>query len=402
MYVESGSASLARSTISNCMATESGGGLYSQGGRTTLSDGTLISGCFAKEEGSSIFLLAGEVAYALPAPAGRWLPNARCEVYREACSYPSCSDNVDWCKQSQACNERGVCRQTACLKHRGDCTLTESDDAIEPSSGQKQEACRRHSEPEKPAACLATVADSWFCQKPTRVQPCNWDPTAGWGGDPSLLGKSLYQLPLLPVEQDFPFPCAAGLRGSTDPKNQSSSACGGPCPPGTASAEGTGACVECEPGTYAANRGQGECTRCPYPLASHVIPNRSRVQNLRQLLRGVRRVWPQHGGDLLGLRSVWNLPADVACTPVARAPDISRRHHHPGPPRRLHKEPAVAKHAKGGALSSLCLPRVEDRARPDPHASSTAAADATWHPHMLWVPSMGSGTVHTSAGFPGG
>ena len=44
VYVRSGSASLARSTISNCIATESGGGLYSAGGRTSLSDGTLISG----------------------------------------------------------------------------------------------------------------------------------------------------------------------------------------------------------------------------------------------------------------------------------------------------------------------------------------------------------------------
>ena len=77
MYVHSGSANLTRSNISNCSATDSGGGLYSAGGRTAMSDGTLISGCFAKEEGSSIFLLAGEVAYALPAPAGRWLPKKR-------------------------------------------------------------------------------------------------------------------------------------------------------------------------------------------------------------------------------------------------------------------------------------------------------------------------------------
>ena len=202
-------------------------------------------------EGRSVFLLAGEVSYALPAPPGRWLPNARCEVYREACSYPV----------------QDAANQEACLKHRGDCALTESD-AIEPSSGQKQEACRRHGEPEKQAACLVTVADSWFCQNRTLVQPCNWDRMTRWKGDPSLLGKSLYQLPLMPVDMDFPFACAAGLRGSTDPKTQSSSACGGPCPPGTASAEGTGSCKECEPGTYAANRGQGECTRCPYPLAS--------------------------------------------------------------------------------------------------------------------------------------
>ena len=47
MYVEGGEVSLNNSKISGCNATESGGGLYSAGGRTSLSDGTLISGCFA-------------------------------------------------------------------------------------------------------------------------------------------------------------------------------------------------------------------------------------------------------------------------------------------------------------------------------------------------------------------
>ena len=73
--MQSGSASLARSNISNCIATESGGGLFFAGGRTTLSDGTLVSGCSAPK-GSSVFLLAGEVSYALPGPAGRWLRGA--------------------------------------------------------------------------------------------------------------------------------------------------------------------------------------------------------------------------------------------------------------------------------------------------------------------------------------
>ena len=61
VFVASGSASLLRTTISNCTASESGGGLYSGGGRTTLSNSTLISGCSAPE-GSSLFLNAGEVS----------------------------------------------------------------------------------------------------------------------------------------------------------------------------------------------------------------------------------------------------------------------------------------------------------------------------------------------------
>ena len=308
VYVASGSASLARSNISNCIATESGGGLYnsfggstslsdstlisgcsalsggglysaggstslsdgtlisgcsalsggglySAGGSTSLSDGALIRGCSAEGQGNSVFLLAGEVSYTLPAPAGRWLPNARCEVYRKACSYSS----------SQAAKQ-------ACLEHRSDCALTESlaidsmGTLIEITSEEKRAACRGKSSLDKEEACLKRVAELWYCQAPTVVQPCNWDSTRG--GDPSLLGDDLYQLPLLPLDEDFPFACAAGLRGSIDPTNQSSSACGGLCPPGTASAEGTGSCLECEPGTYAANRGQGECIPCPYPLAS--------------------------------------------------------------------------------------------------------------------------------------
>ena len=131
MHVESGSASLARSTISNCIATESGGGLYSAGGRTSLSDGTLIRGCSAEGQGNSVFLLAGEVSYTLPAPAGRWLPNARCEVYRGACAYDPYYDEE---------------KQTACLEHRGDCAL----------------------------AVAAVDQPPWYCQNATFVQPCNW------------------------------------------------------------------------------------------------------------------------------------------------------------------------------------------------------------------------------------
>ena len=66
----------------------------------------------------------------LPAPAGRWLPNARCEVYREACSYPV----------------QDAANQEACLKHRGDCALLMYDNyevldrLSEPSSDHKEAA----------------------------------------------------------------------------------------------------------------------------------------------------------------------------------------------------------------------------------------------------------------------
>ena len=292
VYVSSGSASLARSTVSNCSASESGGGLYSAGGSAALSEGTLISGCSAEGEGNSIFLFAGEVSYALPAPAGRWLPNARCEVYRGACSY----------RYPQ------TAKQAACLEHRDNCKLA---NAATPSEEEKRAACRRHSDPTKKESCLERVAEMWYCQAATNVQPCNWE------DDPSLLGKNLYQLPLRPVDQDFPFACAAGLLGSADPEDQSSSSCAGRCPAGsqcpeeatyetqpcdaghycpvgtsvprpclagtfsnatnlTAAGECTdaspghfatiGATTEptpCSPGSFAAKEGQSKCDHCP-------------------------------------------------------------------------------------------------------------------------------------------
>ena len=249
MYVEGSEVSLQRSElslinseISNCIATEYGGGLYSAGGRTRLSKGTLISKCSAPEgQGSSIFLLGGGVSYTLAAPAGHWLPNALCEVYREACPTEFGKPIDD------------------CPNHRDNCALTDETD---PSPDEKEEACGRHSSPERQAACSMTVDEPWLCQIATFVQPCNWQ------DDPFILGENLYQLPLEPVERDFPYRCAAGLNASLDPGDQSSSLCAGPCPPGTWSAIGSGSCTDCEPGFYAQQERQAECRRCPHPLFS--------------------------------------------------------------------------------------------------------------------------------------
>ena len=264
VYVENGEVSLSTTKILECNATESGGGLFSAGGRTSLRNGTLISGCSAEEEGRSIFLLGGEVTYTLPAPLGRWLPNALCEVYRGACPYPSCGKDNSY--------EFGVCKQAACLKHRGDCALLMYDNyevldrLSEPSSDHKEAACNRHSTPEMQGICRTSVNESWYCQTPTFVQPCNWDPQRG--GQPSLLGENLYQLPLEPVERAFPYRCAAGLNVSLDPQDQSSSLCAGSCPPGTSSDIGSGTCTDCEPGFYAQQERQAECRRCRHPSSS--------------------------------------------------------------------------------------------------------------------------------------
>ena len=121
----------------------------------------------------SVFLLAGEVSYTLPAPAGRWLPNARCEVYRKACPTDSGGNPTN-----------------DCPNHRETCAIN---------------------------LVVQNNVDPWYCQAPTFVQPCNWDSTRG--GDPSLLGENLYQLPLEPVEREFPYRCAAGLNVALVPEN---------------------------------------------------------------------------------------------------------------------------------------------------------------------------------------
>ena len=64
VYTMADGLSLSRSSISNCVATSSGGGLYSASGRTTLSNGTLVHGCAAPE--GRALNLKGEVSYALP------------------------------------------------------------------------------------------------------------------------------------------------------------------------------------------------------------------------------------------------------------------------------------------------------------------------------------------------
>ena len=130
MFVESVTTSVLRTTITDCHASIYGGGLYSTGGRTTLSNGTLISGCSAPEgRGSSLFLIASEVSYTLPAPAGRWLPNARCEVYRKACPTDSGGNPTN-----------------DCPNHRETCAIN---------------------------LVVQNNVDPWYCQAATFVQPCN-------------------------------------------------------------------------------------------------------------------------------------------------------------------------------------------------------------------------------------
>jgi len=236
MYVRSGSAKIFDSSISGCNATEQGGGIFSAGGRTTLSNRSYISNCSAPK-GKSIYVLAGEVVYVLPAPAGHWLPNAHCEVARKPCDY----------------RDKSTYDNCSSLVQRDSCSLIPPN-RIDPPTPE-------------------------LCQDPIFVQPCNWNEEEG--GDASILGAYLLRLPPEPMDSDFPYACAAGLNAYkvTDPPaldsrqsspflgSQSTRDCAGQCPAGYSSLEATGRCIGCLAGYYA-KAGQGECSLCDYPLSS--------------------------------------------------------------------------------------------------------------------------------------
>lgn len=206
------------------------------GGSVTLADRSLLrAGSAPPTKGATMQIIAGSLSYILPAPAGHWLPNSFCQVYRGGCAYDSPS------------------QQQACLAHQSDCALS----AIAPI-GQPP----------------------WYCQEATMVQPCNWD--AARGGDTSLLGQLLYQAPQLPEDADFPYACAAGLLGSSDPRWQGSSECAGLCPSGQLCPtrattqtmpcklghfcpEGSSVPLACPAGSYSNSTSlasEAECSRC--------------------------------------------------------------------------------------------------------------------------------------------
>ena len=84
------------------------------------------------------------------------------------------------------------------------------------------------------------------CQPRTFIQPCDWE------SDPTLLGQKIYALPVgIPIDDAFPYPCAAGVLGSADAQHQTSAACKEPCPAGyTCPSEATLQPVGCPAGYY--------------------------------------------------------------------------------------------------------------------------------------------------------
>ena len=57
-----------------------------------MSQGTSFDKCVA-DSGSTLAIRGGTDLYMLPAPPGRWVATATCEVYREACDTTNPSNN---------------------------------------------------------------------------------------------------------------------------------------------------------------------------------------------------------------------------------------------------------------------------------------------------------------------
>ena len=160
-----------------------GGGLAIGSGSTTLTR-TLIYGN-AAPTGANIQPSGGVLYYALPVPAGHWLPNSDCVANRLPCGesdYP--------CKNEKDCNLR---------------------------SGNDTNAWRPGD-----------------CEEPIAIQPCDWKtPACAANTNDCLLGKKVMFVPYIPVDVTFPYPCAPGYLGSNESAFQISSDCAGKCPAGS-------------------------------------------------------------------------------------------------------------------------------------------------------------------------
>ena len=164
----------------------------------------------------NMHLPGGTVFYKFPTPPGAWLPNADCRVYREPCPSGSAGNK---CRAAfNACSRA-------------------PDDGSRTASVSASECVGTFSH-----LCTGTVE----CQPRTFIQPCDWE------AEPALIGIKIFVLPTgIPVNEPFPYRCAAGLLGSHDEQYQLSALCQGPCPAGyTCPDSATTHPVLCVPGHF--------------------------------------------------------------------------------------------------------------------------------------------------------
>ena len=129
--------------------------------------------------------------YVLPVPPGHWVPAIECKVYRKLCPRQPCQ--ATGCPQIPCLSDEAPLN-TTCMTN-----TTDNVDSCSPSGS---------------------------CQPPTANQPCDWRTS------PDLVGKMVYVLPLGSHSQDYPFVCAPGIRGGSNPSEQTSATCAGFCPAG--------------------------------------------------------------------------------------------------------------------------------------------------------------------------
>ena len=178
---------LSATTVTGCHAaspdqTSNGGCAYIGDGELIMSQGTSFDNC-AADTGSTISIRGGTAVYMLPAPPGRWVAAARCEVYRKACC--------------DTCNNLGG---SSCPSVRDDCSeLTAANANVSGIS----------------------------CEQLLFYQPCDWENIR------ELIGEDVHALPHNTIDLAYPYRCAAGLLGSNATEGQGTALCGGFTPEGT-------------------------------------------------------------------------------------------------------------------------------------------------------------------------
>ena len=86
LYVSQGKTTLKHSQVRSNTAQREGGGLYGAVGTVELGNGTAFFNNSATTGlGANLHLPGSTVYYVFPVPAGHWLPNGECRVYREPC-----------------------------------------------------------------------------------------------------------------------------------------------------------------------------------------------------------------------------------------------------------------------------------------------------------------------------
>lgn len=112
-----------------------------------------------------------------------------------------------------------------------------------------------------PAPLGHWIAGAYTCTQDA-LQPCDFD------RNELVRGRVVTTL-ASKFDADVPYACPSGTQGTGfDPSEQSNPVCSGVCPKGTAAHEGSTSCSACVKGTYAADRGSGQCIPCPYRLSS--------------------------------------------------------------------------------------------------------------------------------------